>query len=95
MRGRPRRSVPLDTRDGSGARLFINLGRHQGLRAGDLCDFLSSEAGVDRDQVASIQVRSSYSFFNVPEKAADSVIEKLGGKSYADREVRVERAKAR
>jgi hypothetical protein len=84
-----------DRTDTTSARLFINLGRHQGVRASDLCTFLLAETGLANEQVAKVQVRSSYSFFNVPEDAADSVIEKLEGKSYAEREIRVERAKAK
>jgi superfamily II DNA/RNA helicase len=74
-------------------RLFINLGRQQGVRLPELYEFVLSEAGLAKDQMEKVQVRNSFSFFNVPAEIADSVIEKLSGKSCADREVRVERAK--
>jgi len=78
---------------GDNVRLFINIGRHQGMRTAELCDFVESETGVVKSLLDRVQVRSSYSFFNVPSDSAESVIEKLSGKSFKDREVRVERAK--
>ena len=75
-------------------RLFINLGRHQGMRTADLLEFVQNETGMDRADVQRVHVRSSYGFFNVPSEAADNVIDKLSGTTYKEREVRVERAKS-
>lgn len=74
-------------------RLFMNVGRQQGLGLAELFQLVLDETGIVKDQLEKVQIKSSYSFFNVPGEVADAVIEKLNGKSYAEREVRVERAK--
>jgi ATP-dependent RNA helicase DeaD len=74
-------------------RIFINIGRRQGIQGSDLSQYLQDEAEIDGDAVGRIQMRDNFSFINVASAAADNVIEKLTGKSYKDREIRVERAK--
>ena len=82
--------------DGQGqemTRLFVNVGRQQGLGTQELLQLLQDEAGVDRSQVDNVQVKSSFSFLNVPSGDAERVLETLTGKQFNGREVRVERAK--
>lgn len=75
------------------ARIFINLGKRQGFRAGDLARLLQDEAGLEADEVGRIQVRDSFSFASLPDGRADTVIERLSGKEIEERTLRVERAK--
>ena len=84
--------------DNSGAgvdevRLFINLGRRQGIKGSELGQFLQEVAQLSGGQVGHVQMRDNFSFVNVSADAADAVIEKATGQTYNDRELRVERAK--
>jgi len=79
--------------DDTSVRLFMNIGRQQGLGLSDLFQLVQDTTGLGKDQVARVQIKSSYSFFNVAGADADAVLEKLNGKTFAERDVRVERAK--
>jgi hypothetical protein len=71
----------------------MNVGRHQGLGPSELTELVQTETEVVEEQMEGVEIRNSYSFFNVPAETVDSVIGKLSGKSFGDREVRIERAK--
>ena len=67
--------------------------RRDGVRVGDLNRLFQDEGGLDRESVGRIRLRDKHSFVSVPEEKADAVVETLSGKSFAERELKVERAK--
>jgi ATP-dependent RNA helicase DeaD len=77
----------------SGNRLFINVGRRQGVRTSELAEFLQREAQLVSEQIAELRIRDTHSYFSVPPELTDLVVERLTGKSYNDRAIRVEKAK--
>ncbi|MCB9612259.1 MAG: DEAD/DEAH box helicase [Sandaracinus sp.] len=88
-----RRDDDEDEEDEGHVRLFVNVGRRDGVRVGDLNRLFQDEAGLEREHVGRIRLRDKHSFVSVPEEKADAVVENLSGKSFAERELKVERAK--
>jgi ATP-dependent RNA helicase DeaD len=69
--GRPRSS------DTGVARLFLGLGRRAGLRPQDLVGAIAGESGLSARDIGAIQITDRFSLVEVPESAADMVIEAL------------------
>ncbi|HJK98005.1 MAG TPA: DEAD/DEAH box helicase [Polyangiaceae bacterium LLY-WYZ-14_1] len=82
-----------DAPDDDAAVLYVNIGRRNGIRAGDLEELLLEEAGLDEDDILRIRMRDRHSFVEVPGDRADEVIEALSGTRFDDRDLLVERAK--
>lgn len=59
--------------------VFLNVGRRDGLRAGDLQKFLLERVGLDRDGVRRIRVRERNAFVNVHKDDLQRVIAGLTG----------------
>jgi ATP-dependent RNA helicase DeaD len=78
-------------------RMFINIGRRQGINEGELVDFIEREAsgGGDPLKPGDVEMRDNHSYFKVRAALADAVLERLAGKSFQDRLIRVEKAKTR
>lgn len=67
-------------------RLFINLGKKQKLRPGDILGAIAGETGMDGKLVGSIDMYDKYTFVEVPREYASDVIQtmkssKIKGKS--------------
>jgi ATP-dependent RNA helicase DeaD len=80
-------------RDESGAafvRLYVPLGKHAGIRPGDLVGAIANEANIDSALIGSIEIADKFSLVEVPEAEADSIIEALSRST-----VRGKRVKAR
>ena len=80
--------------DGSSAKLYINLGRRDGVRPGDINRLLTDRCDVPRDDIGRIRIRDRHTYVEVPDDQADGVIEALHGKEAHDRELVVERARS-
>jgi len=74
--------------------LYFNVGRRNGIRAGDIEELVFEEAGLDDEELLRIRVRDRHSFVDVVAERADEVIDALSGTRFDDREILVERAKA-
>ena len=72
------------------ARLFMSIGRRDGVSAGDLLGAIAGEAAVDGNQVGRIDVRESFSKVEVHDSVAQRVIRSLNGTSIRGRSVRVD-----
>jgi ATP-dependent RNA helicase DeaD len=59
------------------ARLFLGLGRRAGLRPQDLVGAIAGESGLSARDIGAIQITDRFSLVEVPESAADMVIEAL------------------
>ncbi len=88
-----RRDEEDDEEDEGQVRLFVNVGRRDGARVGDLNRLFQDQGGLEREHVGRIRLRDKHSFVSVPEDRADAVVETLTGKAFAERELKVERAK--
>ncbi|MEM9195439.1 MAG: DEAD/DEAH box helicase, partial [Myxococcota bacterium] len=75
-------------------RLYLNVGRRDGARAGELARFIRSTASIERGDIGRIRVRDKHTFIQVRSELVDQVVDSLNGKIFEDREVRLEPAKS-
>lgn len=78
----------------SGTRLFISLGKMDGLEKMDLLALISEKANVPRRNINRIEMKGAYSFFEVDAEYTDKVRTHLHDKWYGDRPIRIEDAGA-
>ena len=74
------------------ARLFIGLGRQDGLRPGDLVGAISNEAGLTGRAIGAIDILDRTAFVEVPAPEAQNVIAVLRRATIRGRKVKVELA---
>lgn len=74
----------------TGDRLFINLGKMDGLDKGKLLALICDRTGLKGKDIGKIDVKGAYSFFEVDKSLTDSAREHLHGFEYKGRMVRVE-----
>jgi len=92
----PRRPVRDERRTGGRdrwevARLYVGAGRLNKLRPADLVGAIANEAGLDARAIGAIQIADRHSIVEVPEAAADDVIEALRSTTLKGRRVPVRR----
>lgn len=58
---------------GDETRFFINIGEKDGFNWMSLKDFLKEQLNLDRDGVAKVDVKNTFSFFNVPTEQVEKV----------------------
>ena len=74
----------------SWTRLFLSVGKRDGIQAGDLLGAVTGEAGVDGKEVGRIEVRDDFSRIEVHDPVAERVMQALNGSSIRGRSVRVD-----
>ena len=57
--------------------MFLNLGREAGVRPQDLVGAIAGESRLSGRDIGSIEIADRFSLVEVPESAADEVIEAL------------------
>jgi ATP-dependent RNA helicase DeaD len=77
-------------RSAGGDRLFINLGKMDGLDKGKLLGLVCDRTGLKGKDIGKIDVKGAYSFFEVDKSLTASAREHLHGFEYKGRMVRVE-----
>jgi ATP-dependent RNA helicase DeaD len=76
---------------GPGARLFIGAGRDAGIRPGDLVGAITGETGLTGKDVGSIEIHQRFALVEVPESAADEVVQALRATMIKGRKATVRR----
>lgn len=74
----------------SGDRLFINLGKMDGLDAGKLLAMICDRSNITRDKIGRIDLKGAYSFFEVDQDHTSVVRDHLHGFEFKGRMVRIE-----
>lgn len=74
----------------TGDRLFINLGKMDGLDKGRLLSLVCDRSGVKGKDIGKIDVKGAYSFFEVEKSQTEVVRQHLHGFEYKGRIVRLE-----
>ncbi len=82
-KGRPERYA-------SGNRLFVSLGKMDGLEPGKLLALICERSGISGKQVGRIEMKGAYSFFEVDEASTEKVQQSLNGIEFRGRIVRIE-----
>ena len=75
------------------SRLFIAMGKKDGISPRKLLSFLLKKANINSNKVDGIQIMDSYSFFNVPFDLSEVILSRLNPVDSSQRPL-VERAKA-
>ncbi len=76
-------------------RLFINLGKNQNVRPGDILGAIAGESGMPGRLVGSIDMYDKYTFVEVPKNQADVVMEAMNRVKIKGKNVHVEKANKR
>ena len=80
-----------DERNGNGmARLFINIGKNQNVRPGDSLGAIAGESGIPGRMVGSIDMYDKYTFVEVPEENAESVLKAMKNAKIKGKNIRME-----
>jgi ATP-dependent RNA helicase DeaD len=80
--------------DPSMTTLFINLGRRDGIRVGDILRLFETWAGLTKDGLGRIRIRDRHTFVGVPKESTDAVLAAFSGRSAHEKELVVEIARA-
>ena len=95
-RGRGRNSGGRDSRYDSGredmARLFINIGKNQNVKPGDILGAIAGESGMPGKMVGSIDMYDKYTFVEVPRENADAVLNALKDVKIKGKNIHMEKA---
>ena len=73
-------------------RLFINIGKKQKIRIGDILGAIAGESGMEGDLVGTIDLYDNYTFVEVPREYASEVIEAMKHAKIRGKSVRLEPA---
>lgn len=60
-------------------KVYIGLGRNTGVRPADLVGAIANEAGISGKEIGTIEMGNGFSLVEVPEAAADAVIDSMAG----------------
>ena len=86
----------LDMNEGEGkaarARLFVNVGKRDRIRPGDIVGAIAGESGMPGQLVGSIEMYDNYTFVEVPADYADAVLEAMQNVKIRGRNIQIERA---
>jgi len=74
----------------TGDRLFINLGKLDGLDKGRLLSLICDRTGIKGREIGKIELKGAYSFFEVEKEKTQTVREHMHGFDYKGRIVRIE-----
>jgi ATP-dependent RNA helicase DeaD len=88
--GRPERPARRAS-GGPAARLFVGLGREAGIRPGDLVGAITGETGLTGRDVGSIEIHQRFALVEVPESAAEEVVQALRATMIKGRKATVRR----
>jgi ATP-dependent RNA helicase DeaD len=78
--------------DGPARKLIVAGGRSAGLEPSDIIHAITSATGLDGESVRNVRVLERFAFVEVPERAAEQVIELTGGTEVRGRPLRLELA---
>ena len=95
--GNGRRDLPADTGAGEEgmARLFINIGKRQGVRPGDILGAIAGESGIPGKLVGAIDMYDKYTFVEVPLDVASEVLDAMKHAKIKGKVINVEPANRR
>jgi len=80
---------------GGKTRLFINLGKNQNIKPGDIVGAIAGETGMPGKLIGSIDMYDKYTFVEVPRTQADIVLDAMNRAKIKGKNVHVEVANKR
>lgn len=79
--------------DGGKARLFVTVGRNDGIKAPEIASAIAEMASIPREVIGRVDLRDRFTFVEVPVEDAERVIEALHQSIILGHTVQVEHAK--
>lgn len=73
-------------------RLFVNIGKEQKVKPGDILGAIAGESGISGRMIGSIDMHENYTFVEVPEDCADEILECMRNVKIRGKHVRMEKA---
>jgi ATP-dependent RNA helicase DeaD len=92
--GRSAGDAREDEDDDVYANVFLNIGRRDGTRVGDILRLFEQQTGLGKDALGRIRIRDRHSFVAVPTDRVEEALGKLAGVRYGDKELVAEIARA-
>lgn len=74
------------------ARLFINIGKNQNVKPGDILGAIAGESGMPGKMVGSIDMYDKYTFVEVPRESADAVLTAMKDVKIKGKNIHMEKA---
>jgi ATP-dependent RNA helicase DeaD len=74
------------------ARLFINVGKKDKVRPGDILGAITGETGLDGKLIGDIDIYDKFSFVNIPAEHADEIIDVMEGVKIKGKKINMELA---
>ncbi|MFT4104852.1 MAG: DEAD/DEAH box helicase [Lacrimispora sp.] len=74
------------------ARLFINIGKNQNVKPGDILGAIAGESGMPGRMVGSIDMYDKYTFVEVPRDTADAVLKAMKDVKIKGKNIHMEKA---
>nr|WP_314466133.1 DEAD/DEAH box helicase [uncultured Clostridium sp.] len=74
------------------ARLFINIGKNQNVKPGDILGAIAGESGMPGKMVGSIDMYDKYTFVEVPRESADAVLNAMKDVKIKGKNIHMEKA---
>lgn len=93
--GRGARSGRGKTASDDMARLFVNIGKDQNVKPGDVLGAIAGESGISGRMVGSIDMYDKYTFVEVPKDCADEVLECMRNVKIKGKNVHMEMANSK
>src|SRR3989337_3396876 len=75
------------------ARLFLTIGKEQGVRANDIIDAISRRADIPKQMIKGVSIFETFTFVEVPRDSAEKIIEMVHRSIISGRKVAVAPAK--
>jgi ATP-dependent RNA helicase DeaD len=79
-----------ESRNGSADRIFINIGRMDGLETGDLLGLICDYGEIEKTKIGKIDLKGAFSFFEVEKDVTEKVMKGFEGVEVRGRKVRLE-----
>lgn len=76
-------------------RLFINIGKDQNVKPGDILGAIAGESGIPGRLVGSIDMYDKYTFIEVPDDCAQEILESMKSAKIRGKKVHMEMANAK
>ncbi len=93
-RGEPRGEGRDEDDDSLYANVFLNIGRRDGMRVGDVLRLFEQTTGIGKDGLGRIRIRDRHTFVAVPQDRVEQALSKLAGARFGEKDVVAEIARA-
>ncbi|MBI5901986.1 MAG: DEAD/DEAH box helicase, partial [Deltaproteobacteria bacterium] len=77
------------------ARLFMTIGKEQGIRVGDIVEAISKKANIPKEAIRGVNIFETFTFVEVPRDAAEKVVEYMHQSILSGRKIAVAPARPR